>query len=171
MSLRVSAIVVCLAVPSQSLATEHEVATYGAVLDACYAAAEKDGTQADCIGKMAAACMDGEDGGHTTLGMTFCNSAEAQVWDKYLNLEYRSAMAALKAMDADEAEFFPGFANRAESLRAAQRAWIAFRDAECGLAYAMWGSGSMRNIAASGCQLDLTAARVIELRNLGSEMR
>lgn len=120
---------------------------------------------------MAAVCMDSEDGGHSTLGMTNCALSEAQVWDKYLNLEYRAAMDALEAMDTDEAEFFPEFANRAESLRAAQRAWIAFRDAECGLAYAMWGSGSMRNIAGSNCSLEMTASRTIELRDLGSEMR
>ena len=33
---------------------------------------------------------------------------------------------------------FPEFANRAKALRDAQRAWIRFRDAECGLAYAVW---------------------------------
>ncbi len=152
-------------------ATEHEFAAYGHILDSCYQAASADGTHAACVGQMASACMDSEEGGHSTLGMTFCTLGEAQVWDKYLNLEYRDTMAAFRAMDADTAVHFPEFANRAETLRDAQRAWIAFRDAECGLAYALWGSGSMRNIASANCRLEMISARTIELRNLGSEMR
>ena len=152
-------------------ATEHEVAAYGHVLDTCYASANADGSHASCIGMLSTSCMDNEEGGHSTLGMTFCTLAEAQVWDKYLNIEYQQTMAALKQMDADTAVHFPEFANRAETLRDAQRAWITFRDAECGLAYAMWGSGSMRNIASASCRLDMIAKRTIELRELGSEMR
>ena len=152
-------------------ATEHEVATYGAILDACYASAADSEGHTACIGKMAETCMAREEGGYSTLGMTYCTAAETQVWDRFLNQEYASAMAGLKAMDTAEAQHYPEFAKRAESLRTAQRAWIAFRDAECGLAYAMWGSGSMRNIAGVNCQLEMTAKRTIELRNLGSEMR
>ncbi len=160
-----------VAMPVSSSATENEVAAYGSVLDACYSAAETDVALSACIGQMSNACMDGQEGGHTTLGMSSCTNAEAQVWDKYLNIEYKATMEGLKAMDADEAVYFPEYAKRLESLRTAQRAWIGFRDAECGLAYAMWGSGSMRSIAWASCQLDMTAERVIELRGLGSEMR
>ena len=170
MLVRVSLLLTGLALPVQAVATEHEVATYGAVLESCYAVAE-DGAHAACIGKMAESCMESEEGGYSTLGMVYCTNAETQVWDRYLNREYKVTLDALKDMDADEAEFFPDFAKRAETLRAAQRAWIAFRDAECGLAYAMWGSGSMRNIAAVNCQLEMTAKRTLELRDLGSEMR
>lgn len=159
-----------LFVPNLSQAIEAETVKYGPILETCYASAP-DGGLADCIGQMAEACMSGEDGGETTLGMTMCTMAEAQAWDAYLNREYQDTLAGLQAMDRDEAAYFPEFAKRVDTLRTAQRAWIAFRDAECGLAYAMWGSGSMRNIAASACQLDMTAARTIELRNLGSEMR
>ena len=73
-------------------------------------------------------------------------------------------MAWAKAGDADDMANFPEFANRADSLRAAQRAWIAFRDAECGLEYALWGSGSMRNIAGTDCLMHMAAERTIELR-------
>ncbi len=160
-----------IAAPVSGSATEHEVAVFGSILEACYAAAETDDAMTACIGQMSTACMDGQEGGHSMLGMSSCINAEAQVWDKYLNSEYRETMAALKAMDADEAEFSPEFAKRADSLRDAQRAWIGFRDAECGLAYAMWGSGSMRSIAWASCQVDMTAKRTIEIRGLGSEMR
>lgn len=159
-----------LAAPTAVFATEHEVAAFGRILDACYVAAQ-DGAHAACIGGMSRECMDGQEGGHTTLGIISCTLAEARVWDKLLNQEYQEIFAGLATMDKDEAEFFPEFAKRAESLREAQRAWIVFRDAECGLAYAMWGSGSMRNIASATCQRDMTAARTIELKYLGSDMR
>ena len=80
-------------------------------------------------------------------------------------------MAGLRADDTQEAEFFPEFANRADSLLAAQRAWIVLRDADCGLEYAMWGSGSMRQIAGAGCRMQRTAERTIYLKFLGNDMR
>ena len=168
MSTRLAVFLAGLAAPAT--ATEHEVATYGGVLETCFETSQQ-GARADCIGKMAEACMEAEDGGYSTLGMVMCTAAETQVWDRFLNAEYRSTMSALNAMDVDEGQYFPEFAKREDSLRDAQRAWITFRDAECGLAYAMWGSGSMRNIAAATCQLEMTAKRTLELQELGSEMR
>ena len=52
------------------------------------------------------------------------------------------------------------------ALRDAQRAWIAYRDAECGLAYARWQDGSMRVIVAANCLMTMTAQRAIELRDM-----
>jgi uncharacterized protein YecT (DUF1311 family) len=74
-------------------------------------------------------------------------------------------------MDAQERDTFPEFANRAESLQAAQRAWIPLRDADCSLEYAMWGSGSMRQIASADCGMRLTGERAIYLKFLGDYMR
>ena len=159
-----------LGLSAPAMATEHEAATYGPALETCFETAEQGG-RADCIGKMAEACMEAEEGGHTTLGMVSCTVAEARAWDAILNVEYQQTLDDLEAMDTREAVQFPDYAARADSLRDAQRAWIAFRDAECGLVYAMWGAGSMRNIASANCKLEMTAERALELRNLGSEMR
>lgn len=148
------------------VATEHEVGDYGSVLEGCYGSAADPAAQSACIGQMSRACMDSQDGGHTTLGMSSCLGAEADVWDLFLNVEYLATMALSKVADEGEAEFSPAFANRVESLRAAQRAWIAFRDAECSLAYAQWGSGSMRNIAGADCRMKMTAKRTLELRDM-----
>ena len=152
------------AMSSQATATEHEEERYGAVLEACFAEAGDYSAQADCIGVMSTTCMDSEEGGHSTLGMTSCLLGEARVWDRFLNEEYKATRAYFDEMDVDEREYFPAFARRVEALLAAQRAWIAFRDTECDLAYAEWGSGSMRNIAGADCQMRMTAERTIELR-------
>jgi uncharacterized protein YecT (DUF1311 family) len=45
------------------------------------------------------------------------------------------------------------------------------RDADCTLEYAMWGSGSMRQIAGSGCRMRRPAERTIYLKFLGDYMR
>lgn len=158
---------ICLAGSATGVqAAGHEVAEFIPVLHACYAAAEGGEKLRTCRGRMSETCMQTSDEGYSTLGMVTCLSAETAVWDRYLDSEYRVTMAWARAADADEAERFPEFANRAEALRAAQHAWIAFRDAECGLAHARWGSGSMRTIAAAGCRLDMTAARTIDLHSM-----
>lgn len=124
-----------------------------------------------CSGIGTKICMESSDNGYTTLGMMFCAQAETQAWDDLLNREYQSRLAGFRRVDAQEAEHFPQFANRAESLRNMQRAWITFRDAKCSLSYDMWGAGSMRNIAGSQCRQMMTAEQTIYLRFLGSEMR
>ena len=153
---------ICLS-PSPVSATEHEVKEYGGFLEQCYEEADGAEAKAQCIGAMSQVCMDDQDGGHTTLGMSSCLYAEGQVWDRFLNSEYKATMARSTAADEDEAEYFPEFAKRTEHLRAAQRAWIAFRDAECALEYAQWGAGSMRTIAGADCLMQMTAERTIEL--------
>ena len=152
--------------PNLAAATDHEVEEYGGFLEQCFEEAEGAEAKAQCIGAMAQVCMDEQDGGHTTLGMSSCLSAEGRVWDRFLNVEYKATMAWMAAADEDESEDFPQFAKRAEHLRSAQRAWIAFRDAECALEYAQWGAGSMRTIAGTDCLMQMTAERTIELLQL-----
>ncbi len=149
--------------PAVASDLEYETATYGGVFDACYTAAETREDRQACVGQMSEACMEGEEGGYSTLGMSSCTRAETIMWDGALNAEYKSTMAAMKAADKDEAEYFPGYAKRVESLRDVQRAWIPFRDASCSFAYALWGSGSMRNTEYAGCMLEMTSQRTIEL--------
>lgn len=161
---------VALSTPA-ALADGHEVGTYGASLKSCFAEATSLRERKACKGGMSQQCMEAEPGGFSTYGMVRCTAAETQVWDGFLNEVYQDQMAGLKAMDEEEAKYFPEFANRAEALRTAQRAWIAFRDSECGLAYSMWGSGSMRQIAGAACHMEMTADRAIALESLGEEMR
>ena len=160
---------VALAAPTQAQA--QAPTRYDRILLQCYAAATTRDEKAACKGALSETCMQQEDGGYSTLGMTSCTYAETQIWDRFLNEEYQASMAWAKAMDASDKDLFPEFAKREENLRAAQRAWIGFRDAECGLAYAVWGAGSMRNIAASACIMDMTATRTLELFDLRDSMR
>ncbi|SLN58196.1 lysozyme inhibitor LprI family protein [Pseudooctadecabacter jejudonensis] len=144
---------------------------YASDLPNCLSAAPDPQTAAACVGAASTACMETEDDGFSTVGMMFCTLAEYHAWDAELNAAYQAARADMAQLDAQEQELFAEFATRADSLRTAQRAWITFRDAECALAYALWGAGSMRQIAGASCLLDMTATRTVELRFLGDVMR
>lgn len=138
---------------------------YAPMVAACAARDAAAGGPASCIGDAASACMSGEADGETTVGMMFCQMGERDAWDVLLNAEYALARDFARALDAEDAEFFPEYAIRAEQLLAAQRAWIAFRDADCAMAYGLWGAGSMRQIAGASCQLQMTAERTLALRD------
>jgi uncharacterized protein YecT (DUF1311 family) len=137
----------------------------------CFDGAEGSADAVACVGQGSTICMETKANGYTTVGMMFCTLAEYEAWDRLLNRDYGPVMDNMRRLDAEEAEYFPEFANRADALRDAQRAWIPLRDAQCSLEYAMWGSGSMRQIAGASCLLDLTAKRVVYLRFLGEGMR
>lgn len=121
-----------------------------------------------CIGESAAACFAGAPDGETTTGMMFCLLAERDAWDVLLNEEYRLARAEAQAIDAVDRVSSPHYAVRAERLRDAQRAWIAFRDAECALRYDWYGAGTLRQIAGATCHMTQTAERSFALRAMRS---
>jgi len=139
-------------------------------LRACYEPETGVRGKRACIGEAGLQCQDETEGGYSTLGQSMCQMAEARAWDVILNEEYRAAMETSKGFDADNQASFPEFTHRAETLRAAQRAWIPYRDALCAAEYAKWGEGSMRNIAASACQVDVVANRAIDLWNMYGSM-
>ena len=71
--------------------------------------------------------------------------------DKRLNAGYQ---AALKASES---------AARRDGLVHAERAWLAFRSANCGWYDAQ--EGTIREIAGADCMLDMTKARATELED------
>jgi len=103
----------------------------------------------ECIGAASRVCMD-EPGGQTTIGMTECTMRENAWWDQYLNFLYQDLKANLTS-------------ERFSKLRDAQRAWIAFRDEDCGFSYEYWKEGTIRSNIYSGCVLDKTANRALDL--------
>lgn len=151
---------------------ESPAAPLQSAIPACFHAAEDEVAAHACVGTESAACMQTPDG-QTTVGMMTCLLAENEVWDGLLNAEYAAARARAAEADAAEQASFPEFAVRAAQVRDAQRAWIAFRDANCAMEYGVWGAGSMRQIAGADCLLRMTSERTIELasyrRSLGDE--
>lgn len=89
------------------------------------------------------ACV--EKSGGVTFDMVECSNAELSRQDSRLNRAYKSAMSVLTE-------------ERKVRLREAQRLWIKFRDADCGIYYNLSG-GTMDMINGSGCELSMTQER------------
>ncbi|MDR0277211.1 MAG: lysozyme inhibitor LprI family protein [Paucimonas sp.] len=91
---------------------------------------------------------------NTTVAMRDCSGAELKRQDTRLNQAYKSTMNSLEQPQQDK-------------LREAQRAWVKYRDANCGMYYGLTG-GTIDQLNGSGCQVDMTKQRADELEKLQS---
>ncbi len=99
----------------------------------------------------------------STVDMNNCAGAEFEKADAELNRVYKEAIASIPEMAIDEQPFDK--ASWEEALRASQRAWIAFRDAECeDHVEKFWGGGSGRTVDIIGCKTEKTEQRTKELK-------
>ena len=87
----------------------------------------------------------------STVEMVECLKTKTAEWDTRMTMAYQKALK-----DA-------GAAQR-EQLRAAQRLWIQYRDANC-LYYGM-GEGTIAGVDAGECLRSMTEARARELEGL-----
>ena len=91
----------------------------------------------------------------STAEMVDCISAKTARWDKRMTIAYQQALKnAASAQQHDQ-------------LRAAQRLWIQYRDANC-LYYDM-GEGTIAKVDAAECVRSMTEARARELEGLGHQ--
>jgi uncharacterized protein YecT (DUF1311 family) len=89
----------------------------------------------------------------STTEMVDCISAKTARWDKRMTIAYQQALKnAASPQQHDQ-------------LRAAQRLWIQYRDANC-LYYGM-GEGTIARVDAAECVRSMTEARARELEGLG----
>ncbi len=112
--------------------------------------------QPTCAGDAANICQ-ALPGGSTTTGIVECLRAETDIWDAMLNEEYGKARTTFDRIGGEDLKI---------RLRDAQRAWIAFRDAECTMRYHQWIGGTIRTVVGANCHLQMTANRAIALRDL-----
>lgn len=134
--------------------------SFAPVLEACLNQSDREEADAGCRDLVYNACLAAS-GDETTIGMSECLVAETQAWDAQLNALWPEVTAMAKALDAEERG---GGTPNQDALLAAQRAWIAFRDAECSWAWQRWSQGTIRTLIAGSCQRDLTASRVTDFR-------
>lgn len=106
----------------------------------------------------------------TQVEMNACAAIDFERADAELNAEYRRAIAHARASDREvtsrpEGDDRPG---DEATLRQAQRAWVAFRDAHCRLEGYEARGGSMEPMLYSICSAALTRARIAQLRAPGA---
>lgn len=99
----------------------------------------------------------------STFEMNACADKDFSAADKALNSAYQKALKDVPAMATEK----PYDAKSWETaLRASQRAWLAFRDAECNNHVAMfWSGGTGATTEILGCMTDKTKARTKELND------
>jgi uncharacterized protein YecT (DUF1311 family) len=85
--------------------------------------------------------------------------------DAQMTREWRATYAAMKRLDAADRSRGGGFGYAAATL-ASQRAWLAFRDAQCVIQGAEFAGGSLRPMATAQCRTRLTTDRAAQLRTL-----
>ena len=98
----------------------------------------------------------------TTPEMSFCAEIDLKRADGELNVVWRQALGAIEqTSEMDTATK----AKWTVALRNSQRAWIAFRDADCGepIGYE-WFGGTGMGLATLGCLEATTKARTADLR-------
>jgi uncharacterized protein YecT (DUF1311 family) len=99
----------------------------------------------------------------STVEMNNCAGAELEKADAELNRVYAKAIAAVPGMATDETPF--DAKSWEAALRASQRAWLAFRDAECEEHVAkFWGGGTGATVDILGCKTEKTELRTKELK-------
>lgn len=104
------------------------------------------------------------DNASSTVEMNFCADKDFEAADKALNTAYQQALKAVPEMAIADNERFNAKVWE-KSLRASQRAWIAYRDAECQEHVPMfWGGGTGTTVAVIGCMTELTKTRTKELK-------
>ena len=89
----------------------------------------------------------------STQGIVECVAAKTKAWDRKLNAAYQELLTK------------QGSNARRNGLRAAQRLWIQYRDANCGF-YA-GGEGTISRVAAAECLRSMTEDRARELEEAG----
>ena len=113
-----------------------------------------------CIGVDLGACLGLEDGPKTIKTNGFghprdCAAIERQIWDGWLNRWYGEALKKIPAAAVDK-------------LKAAQRAWIAWRDAGCGVNSALHPS-PLGDDNEETCLMEETASRAFDLRDMAGD--
>jgi uncharacterized protein YecT (DUF1311 family) len=98
----------------------------------------------------------------TQAAMNECAALDFEAADKKLNEVWPGLKADTKQQDTDEGE---GKTEYLDALMASQRAWIAYRDAECQRYSNEAKGGSMQPLLLYGCMATMTEKRIKELQS------
>lgn len=98
----------------------------------------------------------------STVELNFCAGKDFDKADAELNAAYKKALAAIPGLAGEKPFEARSWEN---ALRASQRAWLAYRNAECDKHVPMfWGGGTGTSSAVIGCKTQKTRARIEELK-------
>lgn len=99
---------------------------------------------------------------------TAMNQQAGAAWkaaDATMTVQWQRTYAAMKRRDAADTSRSGGFGYAAATL-ASQRAWLAFRDAQCVIEGGEYAGGSMQPMVRSQCLARLTRERTAQLKDM-----
>jgi uncharacterized protein YecT (DUF1311 family) len=141
----IAALIVVVATASGAFADDTEV------INVCLKEAFAANSDARaCVGRIASPCLDKPEN-QSTHAMVACNDRETKVWDDLLNAEYQRLLGAVAGKTKDD-------------VAAAQRHWIAQRDMDCAIPYALFEGGTMAQPIGASCVMENTAERMLQIR-------
>ena len=143
-----------VAQPSFSQEVGMDIAEFQRCLEV--ADADDNISRIECIGVASSKCVGTY---YSASGKANCWSLETKLWDGMLNQEYR--------------ELNKTSSNRKfkSALKNTQRAWIKYRNADCGLYNAMGIGGAPESQLYESCNMNHTAKRAIALQELRDIVR
>ncbi len=119
-------------------------------IQACLETARDAGSsRTECIGRASKSC-EGLAETESGQAVADCYDRETAVWDDLLNTYYGALRTLFEKPSADK-------------LRAAQIAWISWRDKRCELPHLVHDGASMALPMAARCLMETTAQRAIDL--------
>ncbi len=98
--------------------------------------------------------------------MNWCAEKEYDRADMALNAQWKKTAAAMKERDAQWNSSFDTRPGYFDTLLAAQRAWLQYRDAHCTSEGYFFRGGSMEPLMVSTCKTRLTEQRTEQLQFL-----
>lgn len=113
----------------------------------------------------ATAAASGCDAPRSQTQMTQCAASAYRDADAVMTRQWKAIYAAMKARDANDRSRGGGF-GYAAALLTSQRAWLAYRDAQCVIAGAEFMGGSAQPMAHAQCMTRQTNLRTQELKRL-----
>ena len=97
----------------------------------------------------------------TTAEINQCAQQTLARKDRELDAAYQALMKSLEPTGRDDQVDYAG---TRRLLQQAQRAWVQFRELDCKAKYTLKAGGTVRDIAALGCQIEHTEQRTKQLR-------
>ena len=105
------------------------------------------------------------DAAQTQMEITNCFEDLAQKADARLNALYQKLQKSIRVKMAEDDTTLKGYRSRAlEKLKAAELAWVHYRDAQCDAAEQQSEGGTIAPSIHAGCVKDLTELRITELQ-------
>ena len=104
------------------------------------------------------------------MDMNYCAGRDFELADAELNRLWPGLIASARQADRELDRQYDQRPSHEETLRRAQRSWIAFRDEHCTWqGYEEARGGSMETMVYQGCRASLTRERIRQLTGTGIE--